>query len=110
MSQLELGFLSPLQRHLLEKRSAFADLFPHLHRFGNTRIQDFQSLSFFLGDKGDVMVLVKRFCDDEALEIMWSSGDDFVGALINLDRSLQNEDLWRPDKKKFVKEKNKGSS
>ena len=98
MSPDQYSFLSSTQRKYLEQRRIISDSYPNVSRFGDRFIADFKSVSFFLGDKGDVMVLAKRFSDDGGLEILWSSGDDFTGALINLDKALGIGQAWRPDK------------
>ena len=98
MSADQYTFLSPRQRHQLEQRRAMADTFPDFHAFGSKWIQDFKSVSFFIGDRGDVMVLAKRFSDGGELQILWSSGDDVTGAIINLDNAMRNGEEWRKDK------------
>ena len=97
MSPDQYNFLSAKQRRILEQRKTLADLFPHLQTFAVHQLTDFKGVSFFLGDRGDVMVCAKRFTDGPEGEILWSSGDDLVSALINLERSLADDSLWRVD-------------
>lgn len=64
---------------------------PNLYRSVCVSATDFRGLSMFIGETDDVVVGLRYFNDDGIPCVRWSSGDDFIVALANLNKALGTE-------------------
>jgi len=90
---------SPVVRRLIDASAGFSKAFPSLANLFIDSPADFRGFTMFLGDTNEVVAGLRRFGDDGALEILWSSGASPVECLINLDRAVASG-KWREDKPK----------
>lgn len=56
---------------------------------------DLSSFNYFLGNQGSMLLMVKRYGDDGGLQVLFTSGDDLLEALVALERALAGNH-WRP--------------
>lgn len=55
------------------------------------------SLKVSYRGENDWLAIAKRYGEDGTIDVCFGSGLDYVGAILGLDRALDN-DKWRPDK------------
>ena len=79
---------SPFVLRLQAATSALVGGFPHLALYLVDRPADCRGLTMFLGDTAEWVVGLRIFSDDGSPEVLWSSGDDPLIALINLDKAV----------------------
>jgi len=89
---------SPYVARLIQGATGLSQGFPHLSSYLTEPEYGFRGLTMFLGDTADVVVGLRIFGDDGTPMVMWSSGDDALMALINLDKAVRNSD-FKVDKK-----------
>lgn len=93
-SNVELGWL----KEYMDKAEALSVVFPSLTNLAVNHTEDFRGLTVFQGDNNSIVVGVKRWSGDGQPEIMWSSGRDFLDAMLSLDKALRKGN-WRTDKR-----------
>ena len=89
---------NPFVQRLLKADSGFSQAFPSLAQFMFRQPADFRGLTMFLGDSADVVVGLRAFDSDGSPTICWSSGEDVLIALVNLDKAV-GEGRFRVDTK-----------
>lgn len=81
----------------MAKLEDLAVLLPNFMGMVNSGEMTASGLSIFLGDSNDWVGCVRAFDSEGAPVICWSSGNDVVSCLMNLDRALEYP-KWKPDK------------
>jgi len=85
-------------KEYMDKVEQMAVVFPALTNLAVNHPEDFRGMTCFRGDGNDVVVGMKRWSDDGKPEVIWSSGDDFLRAMMNMDKALK-AGKWRVDKR-----------
>jgi len=81
-----------------QAHESLAVAFPSLTNFLTHADGPFRGLTAFLGDNNNVVMGIKRFADDGTPEIIWTSGQDPLVALMELDNALR-VGKWKVDKR-----------
>jgi len=92
-------YSNPAVARIIDANKGLVLAFPSLGTFLADTPDDVAGLTMFLGDTAEFVVGLKRFADDGSPEILWSSGNSPIEALINLDKGVRSG-KWRPDKPK----------
>lgn len=92
-------YSNPSVVRLIDASKGLVMAFPDLGYLLASAPDEVRGLSLFLGDTAEFVVGIKRFGDDGAPEVMWSSGSSPLEALINLDKGVR-AGKWREDKPK----------
>ena len=90
--------LPPGFRRWLDCAGALSGISNELGRLANEEQSDFRGWSVMLGSAGDYLCIVRRYDADGAPVILFSSGDDPLSAMMNVDKVLAARG-YRPDKK-----------
>ena len=78
----------PFVKRLLLSSNSITKGFPHLSVYMIDRPSDFRGLAMFLADSAEFVCGFRTFSDDGTPMVCWSSGDDPIMALINLDKGV----------------------
>ena len=89
---------SPIILKRIEDEENFLVALPALAKLTLDPEGGFRGLTCFLGDGANVVVGVKRFNSDGDAQVIWSSGSDFLDALLNLCDAVRSG-KWRIDKR-----------
>lgn len=72
--------------------------YPRLYKLSQDQEAPFRGLTIFTGDAGNLVIGARRWGPDGKGQVLWTSGDDLVLALLALERALATP-KWRNDKK-----------
>lgn len=67
---------------------------PNIYRSVCLSATDFRGLTMFTGETDDIVVGLRYFNPDGIPCVRWSSGDDFITALANLNKALNRDDHY----------------
>jgi hypothetical protein len=87
---------SDASAYVLVEQAVYGRL-PQLRGLVFTRAGDFAGLNIRQRGAGDWIAVAKRYGDDGGPQVLFATGFDFVGLLLNLEGSLA-ADRWREDK------------
>lgn len=90
---------SPWIEKRIKNEEDFGILLPNIKRLSEDAEDIFTGCTVFIGDHSSVVGGVRRSRGDGTQEIIWTSGDDLLGCLLNLDEAVKLG-KWRIDKKR----------
>lgn len=91
-------YSSTYVKRLVSASTNLTAAFPHLAKLLLDNSADFRGLTIFLGDTADFVIGVRVFGEDGAPMVLWSSGDDPLVALLNVDKGLARG-IFKVDKR-----------
>lgn len=81
-------YKNPKAARLQSVARFFVEALPELAFYVLDHPSDFVGVTAFLGEGGDIVVGFRVFGNEGQPLICWTSGDDFVDALVNLDKKV----------------------
>lgn len=101
MSNQSKPRLSPHLTAYMNAHEVLASAFPSLMSTILDEDNPFDGITMFLGDNANVVVGLRRWGADGVNEVMWSSGDDFIAAMLALSQAC-NKGKWKVNKRKAL--------
>lgn len=89
---------NPIVVRLVKTTSGITEALPNVAKILLADDSQFRGLSMFIGDNADVVIGFRIFGDDGTPEVLWSSGNSVLEALINLDKAVGSGN-FKVDKK-----------
>ena len=93
----------PFVKRLIQTTQGLTQALPHVARYLTDPQVDFRGLTMFQGDNAEFVVGLRSYDVDGAPSVCWSSGDDPLFALINLDKAI-GDGRFYPDKKEIARQ------
>lgn len=88
----------PFVKRMVEASNAMTTAFPQLSHYLIHQVGDMRGLTMFVGDTAEYVVGLRAFNGVGEPVVCWSSGDDPLLALLNLEKALADH-RWIIDKK-----------